>query len=114
MIVREQLSPSVIDTFGHGTTATFHRARDLSLCLSVCRLHRWGLAAISSSTQPELIDEGNCGPFPFNVCLPQVSLSGDRLLVLGGEADMREVAGVSYAHDGNFVVQGTLRVSTDV
>ena len=52
--------------------------------------------------------------FAFNVCLPQVSMSGDRLLVLGGEADMREVAGVNYAHDGNFVVQGTLRVSTDV
>eukprot|EP01050_Picozoa_sp_SAG11_P012107 SAG11_NODE_1325_length_5198_cov_3.028045_5_plen_35_part_00 len=34
--------------------------------------------------------------------------------MLGCKADMREVADVNYAHDGNFVVQGTLRVSTDV
>ena len=71
----------------------------------------WGLAETSSRTQPELLDGGRCGPFPFNVCLPQVSLSGDRLLVLGGEADMREVGGVSYTHDANFVVEGRLSVA---
>ena len=76
----------------------------------MCRLKVCGLAETSSRTQPELLDGGRCGPYPSNACLPQVSLSGDRLLVLGGEADMRQVGGVSYTHDANFVVEGRLSV----
>ena len=83
----------------------------LAWAVASCRSKVWGLAETSSRTQPELLDGGRCGPFPFNVCLPQVSLSGDRLLVLGGEADMREVGGVSYTHDANFVVEGRLSVA---
>jgi len=73
---------------------------------------RWGTIEASSTDAELLGAKGECGPFPFNVCLPQVSLFGDKIVVLGGESDNRWVGGHMYGHDSDLAVLGT--ISDDV
>ena len=70
----------------------------------------WG-GIEASSTDPHLLGpNGECGPFPINVCLPQVSVRGNKIAVVGGEADERMLHGHQYGHDSDFAVVGTMSV----
>ncbi len=71
---------------------------------------KWGTIESTSSKDPELLGPGGmCGPFPLNVCLPQVSVRGDKIVVVGGEADTRVVHGHSYGHLSDMAVLGRMR-----
>ena len=74
---------------------------------------KWGTIE-ATSKDPELLgSDGVCGPFPLNVNLPQVSVRGDKVVVVGGEADTRVVHGHSYGHLSDMAVLGTMSVKTD-
>ena len=72
------------------------------------KLNQWGtIEAVSQD--PELLGPGGeCGPFPSNVCLPQVSVRGDRIAVVGGEADERVIHGHKFTHDSDMAVVGRM------
>ena len=72
------------------------------------KLNQWGTVE-AVSQDPELLGPGGeCGPFPSNVCLPQVSVRGDRIAVVGGEADERVIHGHKFTHDSDMAVVGRM------
>jgi polygalacturonase len=104
-------------TIPNGTCGVYRTwGSEYASAIYVYDTHRriWGEVQSTSSSQPELLGgstgggHASCGPFPFNVCLPQVSVSGDRIAVLGGEADPRKVAGTQYLHDAQWVLLGKM------
>ena len=73
----------------------------------------WGTVE-AVSQDPELLGpQGECGPFPSNVAMPQVSVRGDRIAVVGGEADERVIRGHKYGHDSDMAVVGRMSVLSD-
>ena len=69
---------------------------------------KWGTAEASSKDPHLLGPDGVCGPFPLNVCLPQVSVRGNKVAVVGGEADSRMIHGHTYGHLSDLAVVGTM------
>lgn len=72
------------------------------------QLNKWGTINATSVDSELIGQDGQCGPFPSNVCLPQVSVHGDKIAVVGGEADERLLHGIKYAHDSNLALIGTM------
>ena len=85
-----------------------NRGYDNAVLVFDVKLNHWGtIEAVSED--PELLGpHGECGPFPSNVALPQVSVRGDRIAVVGGEADERVIHGHKYSHDSDMAVVGTM------
>ena len=69
---------------------------------------KWGTVEASSKDPHLLGPNGVCGPFPLNVLLPQVSVRGNKVAVVGGEADSRVIHGHTYGHLSDLAVLGTI------
>ena len=69
-----------------------------------------GLTA-SASAEPCLLPP-NCGPYPQNNNVPQVSVNAvaGTVLTLGGEVDVQTVCGEIYQHYPTLALQGTITV----
>ena len=48
--------------------------------------NQWGTIEATSKNPGLLGPNGECGPFPSNIASPQVSVHGNKIAVVGGEA----------------------------
>jgi hypothetical protein len=67
----------------------------------------FGAVSASATVEPCLLSPG-CGPLPLNNNVPQTSVHGRELFVVGGEADVRSICGEEYQHYPRLALQGTI------
>jgi hypothetical protein len=71
----------------------------------------FGTATVSAVHDPELLPRGQgCGPFPFNVANPMVTVSGSQVAVVGGEINTRQIGQTLYQHDSQSALLGEVTV----
>ena len=73
----------------------------------------FGAVSASASSEPCLLLPG-CGPLPLNNNVPQTSVHGRQLYVVGGEADARSICGEAYQHYPRLALQGTITTTVPV
>jgi hypothetical protein len=73
----------------------------------------FGAVSASASSEPCLLLPG-CGPLPLNNNVPQTSVHGRQLYVVGGEADVRSICGEAYQHYPRLALQGTITTTVPV
>eukprot|EP01044_Picomonas_judraskeda_P008467 COSAG03_NODE_969_length_5160_cov_31.898241_4_plen_489_part_01 len=75
-------------------------------------LRTWSTITAAAPRSPELMVPA-CGLYPANNARPQISVHGDLIASVGGEAIERRINGHTYSHDSDFAVLGRIRLKLD-
>ena len=67
----------------------------------------WGTVTAAAPRSPALMVPA-CGLYPVNNARPQISVHGNLIASVGGEATERTINGHTFSHDSDFAVLGRI------